>query len=99
MHLSELKGLFITRGRGEFLVGGVMLVWHIYGTFWVHFAACVTVIHLSNYWRHEVFIFPCRYNPENDTESRLLRHRALALQDMAHSFLDHELSEEFEKVR
>ena len=41
---------------------------------------------------------PCRYNPENDTESRLLRHRALALQDMAQSFLDHELSEEFEKV-
>lgn len=40
----------------------------------------------------------CRYNPEHDPESRLLRHRATALQDMAHSFLDHELSEEFEKV-
>ena len=38
------------------------------------------------------------YNPENDSESRLLRHRAIALQDMAHSFLDHELSEDFEKV-
>lgn len=40
-----------------------------------------------------------RYNPEHDSESRLLRHRAVALQDMAHSFLDHELSEEFEQVR
>lgn len=37
------------------------------------------------------------YNPECDSESRLLRHRAVALQDMAHSFLDHELSEDFEK--
>ena len=40
----------------------------------------------------------CRYNPEHGAESRLLRHRAAALQDMAHSFLDHELSEDFEKV-
>lgn len=39
-----------------------------------------------------------RYNPECDSESRLLRHRAVALQDMAHSFLDHELSEDFEQV-
>ncbi len=39
-----------------------------------------------------------RYNPEHGAESRLLRHRAAALQDMAHSFLDHELSEDFEKV-
>ena len=39
-----------------------------------------------------------RYNPEHGAESRLLRHRAVALQDMAHSFLDHELSEDFEKV-
>ena len=39
-----------------------------------------------------------RYNPEHDTESRLLRHRAAALQDLANSFLDHDLSEEFEKV-
>ena len=39
-----------------------------------------------------------RYNPEHDTESRLLRHRAVALQDQAHSFFDHELSEDFEKV-
>ena len=39
-----------------------------------------------------------RYNPEHDSESRLLRHRAVALQDMAHSILDHELSEDFEKV-
>ena len=41
----------------------------------------------------------CRYNPEHDTESRLLRHRAAALQDVANSYLDHELSEDFEKVR
>ena len=40
----------------------------------------------------------CRYNPEHDTESRLLRHRAAALQDLANSYLDHDLSEEFEKV-
>lgn len=40
-----------------------------------------------------------RYNPEHDSESRLLRHRAVALQDMAHSILDHELSEDFERVR
>ena len=40
-----------------------------------------------------------RYNPEHDTESRLLRHRAAALQDLANSYLDHELSEDFEKVR
>ena len=39
-----------------------------------------------------------RYNPEHDTESRLLRHRAAALQDVANSYLDHELSEDFEKV-
>ncbi len=39
-----------------------------------------------------------RYNPEHDSESRLLRHRALALQDTANSILDHELSEDFEKV-
>ena len=39
-----------------------------------------------------------RYNPEHDSESRLLRHRAVALQDMAHSILDHELNEDFEKV-
>ena len=39
-----------------------------------------------------------RYNPEHDTESRLLRHRAAALQDLANSYLDHELSEDFEKV-
>ena len=39
-----------------------------------------------------------RYNPEHDLESRLLRHRAVALQDLAHSIFDHELSEEFEKV-
>ena len=45
------------------------------------------------------FPLPPRYNPEHDSESRLLRHRAVALQDMAHSFLDHELSEDFEKVR
>ena len=42
--------------------------------------------------------FLSRYNPEHDSESRLLRHRAVALQDMAHSFLDHELSEDFEQV-
>ena len=40
----------------------------------------------------------CRYNPENSNESRLLRHRACELQDMAHSFMDHELSEDFEKL-
>ena len=39
-----------------------------------------------------------RYNPEHDSESRLLRHRAVALQDNANSILDHELSEDFEKV-
>ena len=39
-----------------------------------------------------------RYNPEHDTESRLLRHRAAALQDLANSYLDHDLSEDFEKV-
>lgn len=39
-----------------------------------------------------------RYNPEHDADSRLLRHRALALQDLAHSIFDHELNEEFEKV-
>jgi len=39
-----------------------------------------------------------RYNPEPDTESRLLRHTAAALQDVANSYLDHELSEDFEKV-
>ena len=43
--------------------------------------------------------FLSRYNPEHDSESRLLRHRAVALQDMAHSFLDHELSEDFEQVQ
>ena len=40
----------------------------------------------------------CRYNPEHDPDSRLLRHRAVALQDLAHSIFDHELSEDFEKV-
>lgn len=44
------------------------------------------------------FFAVIRYNPEDDSESKLLRHRAVALQDMAHSFLDHELSEDFEKV-
>jgi len=39
-----------------------------------------------------------RYNPEHDTESRLLRHRAAALQDLANSYLDHDLSEDFDKV-
>ncbi len=39
-----------------------------------------------------------RYNPEHDTESRLLRHRAVALQDLAHSIFDHDLNEEFEQV-
>ena len=38
-----------------------------------------------------------RYNPAHDSESRLLLHRAAALQDMAHSILEHELSEEFEQ--
>jgi SpoVK/Ycf46/Vps4 family AAA+-type ATPase len=37
------------------------------------------------------------YNPEKDNESRLLRHKAVALQDMAHSIFDHELNEEFER--
>lgn len=44
------------------------------------------------------FLLSSRYNPECDSESRLLRHRAVALQDMAHTFLDHELNEEFDKV-
>ena len=39
-----------------------------------------------------------RYNPARDPESRLLLHRAVALQDMAHSILEHELSEDFEQV-
>jgi SpoVK/Ycf46/Vps4 family AAA+-type ATPase len=38
------------------------------------------------------------YNPETSNESRLLRHRACELQDMAHSVMDHELSEDFEKL-
>ena len=48
-----------------------------------------------------VFVCLCviRYNPEHDTESRLLRHRAVALQDLAHSIFDHDLNEEFEKVQ
>lgn len=37
------------------------------------------------------------YNPEHDPDSRLLRHRASALQDLAHSIFDHELSEDFEQ--
>ena len=41
---------------------------------------------------------PLRYNPAHDSESRLLRHRAVALQDMAHSILQHELNEDFEQV-
>ncbi len=45
-----------------------------------------------------LYCLPSRYNPEHDSESRLLRHRAVALQDMAHSILDHELSEDFERV-
>ena len=45
-----------------------------------------------------IIIIINRYNPENDSDSRLLRHRALALQDLAHSIFDHELNEEFEKV-
>ena len=44
------------------------------------------------------YIYPYRYNPEHDPDSRLLRHRASALQDLAHSIFDHELSEDFEQV-
>ena len=39
-----------------------------------------------------------RLSRKHDSESRLLRHRAVALQDMAHSILEHELSEDFEQV-
>uniref|UniRef100_A0A1X7TLY5 Bromo domain-containing protein n=1 Tax=Amphimedon queenslandica TaxID=400682 RepID=A0A1X7TLY5_AMPQE len=51
-------------------------------------------------WLNDIDLITCNaleYNPEHDPDSRLLRHRAVALQDLAHSIFDHELSEDFEK--
>ena len=39
------------------------------------------------------------YNPNQDTFDRLLRHRACALKDSAHSLIKSQLDLDFEKVR